>query len=62
VKFLVTVNTNGYEIVFLVVPEAATRLNMMNLKIFHATTMLATPAIADQDRSPQSPIRFCVEF
>jgi len=47
-KSPVAVITKGYEIIFLVVPEAATELNMMDLKIFHATTMLATPAVAMQ--------------
>ncbi len=45
-KFLMAIDTNRYEILFFVVPKAASELNMMDLEIFHAATMLATPAVA----------------
>jgi hypothetical protein len=47
-KAPVTLITNRYEIVFLVASEAATGLNMVDLKVLQAAAMLATPAIADQ--------------
>lgn len=43
-----TVGTKRYEIVFLIIPKAATGLNMMGLKVLQAATMLAAPAITVQ--------------
>ena len=47
-KSLVAVSTKRYEIVFLVVPEAASGLNMVYLKILQAATVLASPGITVQ--------------
>jgi hypothetical protein len=52
VNFRVTISTKRYEIVFLVVPKVATGLNMMDLKILQAATVLAAPAITVQDPFP----------
>jgi hypothetical protein len=48
VKSFMTVSTKRYEIVFLVVSEEASGLNMMYLKVFPTTTLLAAPTIAVQ--------------
>lgn len=45
IQSLVAFVTKRYEIVFAVVPKPATGLNVMDLKVFQAATMLAAPAI-----------------
>ena len=54
-NFRVAVYAKRYEIVFLVVPEAASGTNMMDLKILRGTTMLAAPAVTVEYFAPQSP-------
>jgi hypothetical protein len=46
VKFRVAIGTSRYEIAFFVVSQIASGLDVMHLEIFHAATMLATPAVA----------------
>lgn len=46
VQSRMTVGAKRYEIIFLVVPELASELNVMYLKVSRGTAMLATPAIA----------------
>jgi hypothetical protein len=48
VKSRVAISAKRYEIVLLVVSETASGLNMMYLKVFQATTLLAAPTIAVQ--------------
>ncbi len=48
VKSAMAVSTKRYEIVFLVVPEVASGLNMVYLKILQAATVLAAPGITVQ--------------
>jgi len=45
----VTVSTKSYEIVLLVVPEPAARLNMMHLEFTHRSAMLAAPSVSLQN-------------
>jgi hypothetical protein len=52
VKSAMAVSTKCYEVVFLVVPEVASRLNMVYLKILQATTVLAAPGITVQNPLP----------
>jgi hypothetical protein len=40
------VSTKRYEIIFLVVSEAASKLQVMDLKVFLATALLAAPAVS----------------
>lgn len=51
-KFAVAVSTKRYEIGFLIVPEVASRSNVVNLKILHATTVLTSPGITIQNLLP----------
>jgi len=46
------VSTKRYEVIFLIVSEATSRLNVMDLKIFHTAALLATPAVAVQNPLP----------
>jgi hypothetical protein len=48
VKSRVAISTKRDEIVLLVVSETASGLNMMYLKVFPTTTLLAAPTIAVQ--------------
>lgn len=48
VKFRVAVSTKRDEIVFVVVSELASELNVVYLKVLQAATMLAAPAITVQ--------------
>jgi hypothetical protein len=50
--------TQRYKILFRVIPEMTPPNNVMHLKIFHASTMLAPPAVALQDLTPELTIRF----
>jgi hypothetical protein len=61
VKFRVAIGTKGYEIAFFVVSQIASGLDVMHLEIFHAATMLATPAVAGEYFAPESPVRFRVK-
>lgn len=47
-KSRVAISTKRDEIVLLVVSETASGLNMMYLKVFPTTTLLAAPTIAVQ--------------
>jgi hypothetical protein len=53
VKSPVAFSTNCYEIVFLVVSEATSGLNVMDLKILHATAVLTSPGITIQNGLPE---------
>lgn len=53
VKSPVALITEGYEIIFLVVSEETSKLNVMYLKILQAATMLATPAVSVQNLLPK---------
>ena len=46
VKPPMAVSTKRDEIIFLVVPEETSKLNVMYLKILQATALLAAPAIS----------------
>jgi hypothetical protein len=45
-------STERYEIILLVATEETSRLNVVYLKVFLASTMLAVPAITGQDLLP----------
>jgi hypothetical protein len=49
VSFLVTRDTQGYQVLGRVIAEAAPGLNVMDLKIFRSPAELATPTIPLQD-------------
>ena len=49
VSVLVALDTESYEILSRIIAQAAPRLNVMDLKIFHAPARLATPAVSLQD-------------
>jgi hypothetical protein len=49
VSFLVTDDTKSHEILGRVVPEAAPRLDVMDLKAFGSTAELAMPTVTLQD-------------
>jgi hypothetical protein len=45
-NFLMTTRAKSYEILSRVIAQSAPRLNVMDLKIFHPSTPLATPSIS----------------
>ena len=47
------VSTKRYEIIFLVVTEVASELDVVDLKVLLAAAFLATPAISIQYPSPK---------
>ncbi len=49
VGVLVALDAKGYEILSRIIAQSAPRLNVMDLKIFHSPTPLASPAISLQD-------------
>lgn len=53
-KFLVTISTKRYEVVFVVISQKTSGLNMMYLEAFQATAMLTAPSIALQYLLPKS--------
>ena len=56
-----TISAKRHEIAFFVVSQIASGLDVMHLEIFHAATMLATPAVAVEYLVPQSPVRFWIK-
>ena len=48
-EFLVAPGTKSYQILSIVMAEAAPRLNLMDLKIFRSSTKLAMPTVSLQD-------------
>jgi len=49
VSVLVALDAKSYEILGRIIAQSAPRLNVMDLKIFHAPTRLASPAVAIED-------------
>jgi len=49
VNVLVALDTKSYEIRSRIIAEAAPRLNVVNLKIFHPPAPLASPTVTFQD-------------
>lgn len=47
-KFGMSVHTKRYEIAFFIVPQEASRLNVMDLKPLRRATVLAAPAVTVQ--------------
>jgi hypothetical protein len=52
-KSSVAASAKCYKIVLLVVSEAASGLNVMDLKILHATAVLTAPGITIQNALPE---------
>lgn len=52
-KSLVALSTKRYEIIFLVVSEVASELNVVDLKVLLATAVLAAPAVSVQNLFPK---------
>jgi hypothetical protein len=59
--FLVAPHAKSYQILGRVIAEAAPRLNVMNLKLIHLPTTLATPAVSLQDFTAELTISFSVK-
>ena len=57
----VTANTKSYQIGFGVIAQSAPPLNVMDLKIFHPSARLATPAITLQYFPAELAIRFRIK-
>ena len=57
-KLLVAPSTKSYEIFRRIIPLVAAPLNVMDLKILHASARLATPAISLQDFMAELAISF----
>jgi hypothetical protein len=55
---LVALHTKNYEILSRIITQAAPRLNVMDLKIFHSSARLASPAISLQDFAAELAISF----
>jgi hypothetical protein len=61
VNVLVALDTKSYEIRSRIIAEAAPRLNVVNLKIFHPPAPLASPTVTFQDFTAQLAIIFRFE-
>ena len=61
VSVLVALDTESYEILSRIIAQAAPRLNVMDLKIFHAPARLATPAVSLQDFLAELTISFRIK-
>ena len=59
--FLMARCTEGDQILGGVIAQSAPRLNVMDLKAFHAPARLATPAISFQDFAAELAISFRIE-
>jgi hypothetical protein len=60
VSFLVTHHTKSDQILGRVIAEAAPRLRVMDLKIFHSPARLAMPAVPLQDFAAKLTVGFSV--
>ena len=60
-SFMMATRAESDQILLSVIALSASRLNMMNLKIFHPTTPLASPAISFQDFPAQPAISFRIK-
>jgi hypothetical protein len=60
-SFLMARRAEDDQILGRVIAQSASRLNVMNLKIFHASARLATPAVALQDCTAELAISFRVK-
>jgi hypothetical protein len=60
-RFLMAQHTEGDQILGRVIAEAASWLNVMDLKIFHASAPLASPAIPLQHFAAQQVISFRIK-
>jgi hypothetical protein len=58
---LVTARTKSYQIGFNIIAQSAPRLNVMDLKIFHASARLTTPSISVQDFTAKLTICFRIK-
>jgi hypothetical protein len=61
VRFLVAHDTKSYQIFGRVIAQSAPRLNVMDLKVFHSPTPLATPAVSHQDFTAKLAISFRIK-
>ena len=61
VGVLVALDTKSYQILGRVIAQSAPRLNVMDLKIFHAPARLATPAISLQNFAAELAISFRIK-
>ena len=61
VRVLVALDAKSYEILSRVITQAASRLNVMDLKIFHTPARLTTPAVTVQDFPAELAISFRVK-
>ena len=59
---LVAPGAKGYEIFYEIIPQVATPLNVMDLKIFHAPARLASPSISLQNFTAELAISFGGKF
>ena len=59
--FLMARRAEGDQILGSVIAQSAPRLNVMDLKIFHAPARLATPAVSLQDFTAELAISFRVK-
>ena len=59
--FLVARRAEGDQIFGNVIAQSAPRLNVMDLKIFHAPARLATPAVSLQDFTAELAISFRIK-
>ena len=57
----VAFNTKCHQVLGSVIAQSASRLNVMDLKIFHAPARLATPAVSLQDFIAKLAISFRVK-
>ena len=61
VSVLVAIDAKNYEILSRIIAEAAARLNVVNLKIFHLPVPLASPTVAFQDFTAELAISFRIK-
>jgi hypothetical protein len=61
VGVLVALDAKSYEIPSRIIAQAAPRLNVMDLKIFHSSARLTTPAVSLQNFAAEVAISFSVK-
>ena len=61
VGVLMALDAKSYEILSRIIAQSAPRLNVMDLKIFHASARLTSPAISLQDFTAELTIGFRVK-